>query len=164
MTCPVCCHQGLLHLTLCLPCACLCPCCAGTVGDVTLPRKILDVSTTGRQPSVLGLLSPRRGCRRKEAWLLLFLGSFHFAQKFPHRAKLLSVLDLSTFLHEKEKNNISEQGHVSSTLHVSVEHRAPDGETNREIFTYKVTFEIVSLVRLPYPKVSCIYFFLKRLM
>lgn len=94
--------------------------------DVTLPRKFLDMSTAGYQPLVLGPLSPWRvageGRKQLEAWRLLSLGSLQFAQKFPHRAKLLSVLDLSTFLHESEKNNISEQaGHSRSTLPVPVE-------------------------------------------
>lgn len=51
---------------------------------------------------VLGPLSPGLVGEGREP-LLLFLGSSQFAQKFPHRAKLLSVLYSSAFLRESGK-------------------------------------------------------------
>lgn len=69
-------------------------------------QSILEGSTLAASPQSLARLLPGlvgEGREPLAAWLLLFFGSSQFAQKFPHRTKLLSVLCLSTFLHETEK-------------------------------------------------------------
>lgn len=120
-------------------------------------------------PQCLALFLPGlvgEGMEQLEARLLLFLGFSQFAQKFPHRAKLLSVLYLSTFLRETEKNNVSKRvGHLSSAWHVPVEYRSPNGETNQETITQKVIENISPRVILPYPKhCNVSILFLNRLM
>lgn len=82
---------------------------AGAVVDVTLPRQILDRSTTGCQSPVLGPVSYWLGWRRKGAvggLTAIVPRLLSVCPNSSYRAKLLSVLYLSTCLHETEKNDV----------------------------------------------------------
>ena len=131
------------------------------------PSHKLRKLPTGARPQSLADFLPGWVGREESDWRRdCFSSAPQFAQKFPHRAKLLSVLYLSTFLHETEKNNISGRvGQLAPRCLVLLNTHPGSGETNQETVANKVIFENVSLGIFVFPnEFNGSVLFLNRLM